>query len=243
MVQTLSHYKYIKEVKNDPKLGVMLVVNFNPYKVCSFNCIFCGIGPTTDKICERECFYPPEEIFAEIRDYIENNEQPNYAWLTGLGEPTLYSGFRQLSKMIKNFYPKLKIGVSSNGSLLNREDVRDDFNLCDFIIINLNSVFPEEFSKICRHHENIELNNIINGIISFRENFAGIFGITTIFIRGINDNLKNLNGLKEVIFKIMPDLFILKNYACKGYRPITDKFKSAVKTIFSDFPNEIVFKY
>jgi wyosine [tRNA(Phe)-imidazoG37] synthetase (radical SAM superfamily) len=233
MVQTVNHYKYIKEVKKDPNLGNMLIVNFNPYKVCTFNCIFCGIGPTTDKICERECFYPPEEIFAEIRDYIERNTPPDYAWLSAFGEPTLYSGFRQLSKLIKEFYPEVKIGVSSNGSLFSREDVRDDFNC----------VSPKEFSKICRNHEKIELEHVIEGIISFRKSFKGTFGITTIFVKGINDNQKNLNGLKEVLFKIMPDLLFLKNYACKGYKPITEEFKVNIKNVFNDFPNEIIYNY
>jgi wyosine [tRNA(Phe)-imidazoG37] synthetase (radical SAM superfamily) len=243
MVQTLSKYKYIQEVKTDPKVGEMLIINFNPYKVCSFNCIFCGIGPTTDKIYERKCFYPPEEVFSEVRDFIENIKQPDCIWLTGLGEPSLYSGFSQLSNTIKNFYPNIKIGVSSNGSFLMFQEVREDFKICDYIVINLNSVFSDEFIQISRPHRDIKLKEVIKGIISFRKGYSGIFGVVSIFVKGINDNLKSLQALNAIIMKILPNFFVVKNFACKGYKPISDEFKDAISEAFKDFPNEIIYKY
>lgn len=243
MRAAIMGYKYVKGIKENPQFGKVLVVNFNPYKVCSFNCIYCGIGPTTDKICDRKLFYPPEEIFREIRDYIEQHGEPDYAWLTGFGEPTLYSGFKQLSKTIKQVYPNIKIGVYSNGSLLYRKDVREDFLNCDLMLINLNSISPTEFSKICRHHKEVNLDEIIDGIKLFKKHFKGIFGIISIFLEGINDNLKNLDGLKELLMEIEPDLYILKNYACGGYKALDGEFKKITASVFNDLPCEIVYKF
>ncbi len=236
-------YKYVKGVKENPKFGKLLAVNFNPYKVCSFNCVYCGIGPTTDKICERKLFYPPEDVFREIRDYIEDHGEPDYAWLTGLGEPTLYSGFKQLSKMIKGVYPNIKIGVYSNGSLFFRKDVREDFSLSDLMLINLNSICPIEFSKICRHHKEINLEELIDGIKLFREQFRGIFGIVSVFLDGINDNQKNLNGLKRLLLEIHPDFYVLKNYACRGYKALDGEFKEITEEIFNNVPFEVIYQF
>ena len=236
-------YKFLKGVKEDPRFGKILTVNFNPYKVCNFNCIYCGIGPTTDKTIERKEFYPPEEIFREIRGFIEDNGEPDYVWLSCLGEPLLYSGFKQLSKMIKGVYPDVKIGVSSNGSLLYREDVRDDFSLCDLMLIGLDSISTNEFSKICRHHKDVELKELIEGLKKFRQTFSGELVIVTVFLEGINDNQHNLQGLRELLSELQPDLYVLKNYACRGYKSLDGEFRKKAEKTFKNLPFEIIYKF
>jgi wyosine [tRNA(Phe)-imidazoG37] synthetase (radical SAM superfamily) len=188
---------------------------------------------------EREMFYPPEEIFSEIKDYIENNEEPDYALLTGNGESMLYLGFKQLSEMIKREYPNLKIAVSSNGSLLHRKDVREDFLISDRITVNLNTLNPQDYFKISRHHKDVDLKNVIKGIKLLREKFKGEFGISTVFVKGINDNDSTVQNLKSFFLEVKPDMYMISGFTENKEESLTEDFKDYMKEMFEDVKFEI----
>ncbi|MFX0178442.1 MAG: radical SAM protein [Candidatus Hodarchaeota archaeon] len=212
-----------------------------PLKVCSFNCLYCPLGNTTRQIMEREEFFPPDEIFKEINDFIEKNGKPNYVWLKGNGEPSLYSGIKKLVESIKQTYPDLKIGSWLNGSLFYREDVRNDFLVCDLIIVHLDSIDPKEFLKISRHHKDVKLNNTIEGISRFKKSFKGRFGVSTVFLNGINANEKNLEELRGFLIEILPDLYMVQEFSNEKFKPIPEDFKLKIKEKFIDLPFDIVF--
>ncbi|MFX1468951.1 MAG: radical SAM protein [Promethearchaeota archaeon] len=232
-------YKYLKELRQDEFFGIRLPVDFNPPKTCSFNCVYCPLGNTTRQIMDREEFFPPEDIFREIYDYIEKNGEPDYVWLKGNGEPTLYSGFKRLTQLIIQNYPGLKIGSWLNGSLLYREDVRSDFSICDLIVLHLDSSTPKEFLKISRHHKDVKFYNVIEGIKLFKNNFKGRLGISTVFLRNINANEKNLKGLKELVLEISPDFYLIQESNDEKFKPLTEEFKAKIKEIFSDLPFQV----
>ncbi len=190
---------------------------------------------------EREEFFPPEDIFREINDFIEKNEKPDYVWLKGSGEPSLYSGFKTLAQLIKQKFPGLKIGSWINGSLLHQEDVRNDFSICDLIVVHLDSSTPKEFLKVTRHHKNVKFNNVIDGIKLFNHIFKGNFGICSVFIRNINANEKNLKGLKQLLMEINPDFYMIQEFNHEKFKPLKVEFKTKIKELFSDLPFEVKF--
>jgi len=234
-------YKYLREIINNPTLGKLLPVNFNPFKVCSFNCVFCGLGQTTKLSMERELFYPPEDIFNEIKDFIKNNGEPEYIWLTGDGEPALYLGFKNLASRIMLEYPKIKIRASSNGSLLYRKDVRDEFLLCDLMTVNLNTLNPEEYLRISRHHKDVKLNKVIQGIKLLRKDFSGKFWIATVFVKGINDREKNVQNLKSFLLELNPDLYLVRGFSESKNDSLSEDFVKYVKEEFQDVNFKIEF--
>ena len=50
------------------RLGRSLGINNIPHKVCSYSCIYCQVGRTSNKEIERSEFYKPEYIVKEIAD-------------------------------------------------------------------------------------------------------------------------------------------------------------------------------
>ena len=234
-------YKYLKELRQDEYFGTRLPVDFNPPKTCSFNCVYCPLGDTTRQIMDREEFFPPEDIFREIGDFIEKNGEPDYVWLKGNGEPTLYSGFKRLTQLIQQGYPSLKIGTWSNGSLFYKEDVRSEFSICALIIVHLDSSNPKDLLRIARYHKDIKFNNVIEGIKLFKNSFKGKFGISTVFIRDINANEKNLEGLKALLMEINPDFYMIQEFNNEKFKPMTKEFKTKIKEIFSGLPFEVRF--
>lgn len=232
-------YKYLQELRTDELFGTRLPVDIIPLKVCTFNCLYCPFGNITHYKVDREEFFPPEDIFREIDDFIKKNGEPDYVTLKGSGEPTLYSGFEKLTQLIKQEYPNLKIGSWLSGSLLLREDVISDFSTCDLIVVHLDSINPKEFLKIARPHKSIKLNDIMKGIKLFKENFKGRFGISTVFMNSINTNEENVRGLKEFLLELNPDLYIVQEFSNEKFKPIPEEFKVKIKEIFSSLPFEV----
>ena len=109
----VMEYRYIKGVMDGPS-GKTMRVDFNPFKTCSFNCVYCVLGLTTEMTTERREFYPVGEVFAEIRRHIEENGKPDAILLTGSGEPALYSGFGDLAMRIKEAYHKPDINPAAS---------------------------------------------------------------------------------------------------------------------------------
>ena len=48
------------------RLGRSLGIDVIPHKTCSYDCIYCECGKTTDKKYKREEFYPLGELLDEL---------------------------------------------------------------------------------------------------------------------------------------------------------------------------------
>ena len=236
------NYKYVKGIIAIDRLGDVLRVDFNPHKVCSFSCRYCGVGPTTRKIIDREEFYPVEDVFSEIRDYVEENGKPDYVMLTGSGEPTLYSGFGRLARTIKETFPGLRSTIYTNGSLLHRREVRDEVSVCDLVMINLNAVDERAFQKICRPHKEVALDRLISGIKQFREEYAGPLWMDVILVKGINDSEEGLERLIDTVMDIGPDLYrvrTVRQAVENVMEPVSVEFAERLEQKWRDLPFEI----
>ena len=73
------------------RLGRSLGVDLVPYKTCSFDCIYCQLGRTTNKTVERQPYVDPAAILDELGQWLEQDGQADYITFSGLGEPTLNS--------------------------------------------------------------------------------------------------------------------------------------------------------
>lgn len=237
-----TNYKHIEGLAAIGRLGNVLRVDFNPHKVCSFNCRYCGVGQTTRKIIDREEFYPVEDVCGEIRACVEENGKPDYVMLTGSGEPTLYSGFGRLARAIKEAFPGLKATIYTNGSLLHRREVRDEVSVCDLVMVNLNTVDERAFQRICRPHKEVALERLIGGIRQFREEYAGPLWMDVVLVKGINDSEEGLQRLIDTVTDIGPDLYRVRTVRqpVEGVtEPVSGEFAARLEQKWRDLPFEI----
>jgi wyosine [tRNA(Phe)-imidazoG37] synthetase (radical SAM superfamily) len=242
----LPSYKFVKGVNEIGGLGSVLGVDFSPHKVCSFNCMYCGVGPTTRKIIDREEFYPVEDVFDEIRDHIEKNGEPDYVMLTGSGEPTLYSGFGRLAETIQEAFPNAKPTLYTNGSLFHHQDVRDQVSLCDLVMINLNAVDETVFRRICRPHREVALGSMIDGIKQFRAQYTGPLWMDVVLVKGVNDSEEMLERLMDTVMDIKPDLYRVRTVrqAVEGkVEPVSSEFGEHLKEKWENIPLEIAYAF
>jgi len=69
------------------RLGRSLGVDLVPFKTCTYDCIYCQLGRTTNKTLQRRQWVPLEDVVVELKEKLSS--RPDYVTLSGSGEPTL----------------------------------------------------------------------------------------------------------------------------------------------------------
>ena len=75
----------------------------------------------------------------------------------------------------------------------------------DIILPTLSSVYKETYEKIHRPHPDLDLQRIIHGLKEMRKVFKKDYYLEVVLLEGLNDNDKELSGLKKAIMDIAPD--------------------------------------
>ena len=109
------------------RLGRSLGVDLVPFKVCSYDCVYCQLGRTTRKTTERREWVPLDEVLAELRERLSAGPPCDFDGLAGSGEPTLHSRIGEAIRAIQAM-TEVPVAVLTNGSLLFREEVRRDLS-------------------------------------------------------------------------------------------------------------------
>ena len=185
------------------RLGRSIGVSPIPPKTCSYSCVYCQLGRTNHLQVKRERFYPKEEILNDIRKVVENSPA-DYITFAGDGEPTLCKDLGWLIHKSKKEF-SLPIAVITNGSLLNREDVRIDLKESDVVLPTLDAGTQEIFGKINRPHKNITFEKMLQGLIDFRRGYSGKIWLEVMLVKNLNDTKETLSRTKIALDRIRPD--------------------------------------
>jgi len=223
------------------RLGVSLGISLTPYKTCDFDCIYCQLGKTTNLTAERKEYIEVNRIIGEFKTWLENNNEAaqglGYITLSGSGEPTLNSGFGELISEIKKIAP-LKVAVLTNASLLSDPDIRRQLWQADLIVPSLDAVTQELFVKVDRPLAGIKIEDVINGLVALRKEFRGKIWLEVMLIKGINDDIRHIRKLKEVIERINPDKIQLnspvRTTADAGVLPVAKTKLRKIKEILGE---------
>ncbi len=200
--------KYIYGPVKSRRLGLSLGITLTPYKVCSFNCVYCQLGGSIGTTIQRKEYFSESEIINELKIWLQNNkeetEKLSYITFSGSGEPTLNIKIGSLIAKIKEII-RLPVAVITNASLMGVPAVRQELLAADLIIPSLDAVTPEIFTMIDRPQKDINIGDIINGLVSLRKEFKGEIWLEIMMVKGMNDDLGYIRRMKDVIDKINPD--------------------------------------
>ncbi len=198
-------YKYLFGPVPSRRLGMSLGVDLVPHKVCSLDCVYCECGPTTKLTVERKEYILYEKVTKELEHYFMHNPDPDYITFSGSGEPTLNSRIGDVLKFIKQEKPNIPVAVLTNGTLLSQKLVRKELLDADVVLPSLDAALNASFRKINRPNPAINIEEYINGIRDFRNEFKGKIWLEILIIPGYNDSEADLISLKDAIKKIRPD--------------------------------------
>ena len=187
------------------RLGRSLGIDLVPFKVCTFNCVYCECGATTRKTQKRQDFFPVEEVISELAEYLSTGPELDFITFSGSGEPTLSLSIGRIIRFLKDRFPGYQVAVLTNGCLLNDHVVRSDLASADVVLPTLSSAVPETFRTIHRPVEGLDIREIIDGISQFRKEFSGEIWLEVFIIPGLNTTDDELAALRKAIKRINPD--------------------------------------
>ncbi len=219
------------------RLGISLGVDIIPYKTCSYDCIYCELGATTNLCITRQIFYPTNEIHRQVESFIRNPFSPGIDVITfaGDGEPTLAKNLGEVIRRIKDITP-IPVAVLTNSSLLWMEEVRDELMYADFVLPSIDAVSEEAFMKIDRPAGELSIEKILDGVYRFSRIYKGRLIPEIMLIEGINDSDTEIKTIVTYLEKLNPDrvqLNIVDRYTTEKeiHSPSPDRLNE-IKNLF-----------
>ncbi|MDU2266847.1 radical SAM protein [Clostridium celatum] len=184
----------------------VLEVNILPEKYCNFDCIFCPIGRSKNKVDNQRSFGEIDNELIELENKIESTKA-ELIFINSKGEALVNDKINDVIDFIKG--KGLPIRLQSNGYLLGRDEYIKIANKCDEVIGEIKVITEDHFKKVQRPIEGYTLDKYISNMESFNKQYKGKFIFEITIIKGYNDDEKSISSIKNVITKISPDKIII----------------------------------
>jgi wyosine [tRNA(Phe)-imidazoG37] synthetase (radical SAM superfamily) len=177
-------------------------VDLVPFKTCSYDCIYCQLGRTAHKTVERREWVPLNDALEELKGKLAS--KPDYITLSGSGEPTLYSKLGELIADIRAV-TDIPVAVLTNGSLLWQEEVRRQLMDAHLVIPSLDAGHASMFQAVNRPHESLSFDQMLEGLIDFREEYYGEYWLEVFLLAGHTAIESEVSRITECVRRIKPD--------------------------------------
>lgn len=198
-------YGPVTSLRYGSTLGINLL---GTEKVCSYNCVYCSLGPTVltmNRIRKDYEFPKLDDIRHAFKEYIMRSVETKAVVVSGNGEPTLYPDFDEAMKLVCELrdahLPGTKIVVLSNGAHLDNKKVVGGLNLADERVIKIDAGNDALMQKVNDPLIRINMAKFLTGIRKLKDNT-----IQSLFFNGEIDNTgtEAIEDWIEVIGMIKP---------------------------------------
>ena len=166
------------------RLGRSLGIDLVPFKTCTYDCVYCQLGRTTNKTMERKQYVAVDGVLSELERKLAEKDIPDYISLAGSGEPTLNSGIGDLIGKIKGM-TDIPVAVLTNGSLLWMGEVQDALMLADLVLPSLDAGDEPLFRYVNRPHGDITFERMADGLAAFTKRFSGEVWLEVLLLAGV----------------------------------------------------------
>lgn len=180
------------------RLGYSLGVDIIPPKYCTYDCVYCQIGKTTDKDVQRRSFFDPGLVADEVARKVASSHV-DVITFSGSGEPTLNSELGTMIRSVKEKIATTPVAVITNGSLLYDRNVRSDLAQADLVLPSLDAVTEEVFRRVNRPHPLLDIERLIEGLREFRAGYPKPIWLEIMLIKNINDDPDELKKMVEIV--------------------------------------------
>jgi wyosine [tRNA(Phe)-imidazoG37] synthetase (radical SAM superfamily) len=212
----------------------VLEVNILPEKYCNFDCIFCPIGRSNNKVDTQKSFDEMDSSLRELESMIENTKA-ELVFINSKGEALVNDKIGYIIDLIKA--KSLPVRLLSNGYLLGRDKYIEVANRCDEVIGEIKTITEEDFQKIQRPINGYTIDEYISNMAYFNKQYKGKFIFEITIIKGYNDNEDSIQNIKDIIKEISPDKIIIARMEDKRFEKklgITDeRFEEISKALLN----------
>ena len=185
----------------------VLEVNVLPDKYCNFDCIFCPIGRSKNKVDTQTSFDGAEDALLELERRI-GEMKPDLVFINSKGEAFVNDRIDDVIDRIKA--RGVAVRLLSNGYVLGREEYERIANKCDEVIGEIKVATEEDFQKIQRPIAGYTLEEHIANMAAFNQQYNGVFILEVTILKGYNDSEAAVDFTKDVIRRIAPDRILVE---------------------------------
>ncbi len=188
------------------RLGRSLGIDLVPHKTCPFDCLYCQVGRTTEQTLTRREFVPLGAVLAEVGERLAAaaDDPPDTITFSGSGEPTLYSRAGELIDGI-HALTDIPVTVLTNGALFPDPSVRAEIARADRVVPSLDAPDEATFLRVNRPAPGLAFDDLVEGLVAFREAFRGELWLEVFLLRGLTDNEAAVRSMADIARRIRPD--------------------------------------
>ncbi len=147
-------------------------------KICSFDCVYCQLGKTKNKIMERKEYVECARVCRELE--AADKSTSDVITFSGTSEPTLNLKIGEMIDFAKKF--GLPVVVLTNSSFMHLREVRNALGKADIVSAKLDAPNEKLFQEINKPVKGIHFETILGGMKKFRKEFTGKFALQMMFI-------------------------------------------------------------
>ncbi len=168
------------------RLGRSLGVNNIPNKICTYGCVYCQLGKTSNFQVERRAYYSPMEIYEEAKNKVEKIGSENIDYITFVpdGEPTLDINLGYEASLLRNLH--VPLAIITNSSLINNSRVREEMMNFDLVSLKIDAVTEYVWKKVNNPDPALDLKTVMDGIIEFSKEFGGKIITETMMVSNVD---------------------------------------------------------
>lgn len=200
---TATPTRYVYGPVPSRRLGRSLGVDLVPLKTCSYDCLYCQLGPTSSPTTERREYAPVRDVLSGLHVMLSSGSAPDYISLAGSGEPTLHSGIGEIIRGIKAM-SAVPVAVLTNGSLLWREDVQHDLLQADLVLPSLDAGDEAMFRRVNRPLGGLSFEQMVGGLASFTRQFSGEVWLEVFLLGGLTAEPHEARKIAALVRRIAP---------------------------------------
>jgi len=218
------------------RLGRSLGIDLVPYKTCTYDCVYCQLGPTTEKIVERRSYVAVEVLFEQLKEALGHGPAPDYISLAGSGEPTLNKDIGEIIAGVKKI-TSIPIAVLTNGSLLWQREVRDALMGADVVLPSLDAGDEDLFTYVNHPHPAISFDLMVSGLMDFIATFPGKVWLEVFLLAGVTAMPPEVEKLAALVRGLHPERVQLNTVTrppCQDFAdPVSPAQMESLKRLFS----------
>ncbi len=205
------------------RLGRSLGIDIVPFKTCTYDCIYCQLGRTTNRTLQREEYVPLDDVLRDVEAVVAAGTQVDYLTLSGSGEPTLHSGVGDLVMMLKREFA-CPVAVLTNGSLLHRPEIAEALMPADVVVPTVAADSETVYQCVHRPAPGLHFDAVMQGLIDFSHDFRNHLWLEVFMLDGVTAVEGSVLTMKRLVERMRVERIQLNTVT----RPPAEDFATAV---------------
>ncbi len=189
---------------NSRRFGKSLGIDLSPSKKqCNFDCLYCELEPAKT-MGAYEDVISVEEIMNALNESLKSHQDIDALTVTANGEPTLYPYLSELMDEINKIKGSIKTLILSNAANIDEEKTQEALMKFDTVKLSLDCATGRCLKRLDRSHEEINVEKIKEGMLSFKSKFEKPLIIEILMVKGINDSDEEIEALNRYLLTLEP---------------------------------------